>query len=41
MKPIKFQFWDTMGLEVEDNGLDIETICMIMDGKVKNNAKVS
>lgn len=38
IKEAHVKFWDTMGLEVEDEGLDIQKVCMIMDGKVKNDA---
>jgi len=34
------QFWDTMGLEVEDEGLDIQKIEKIMDGLVRNKANL-
>ena len=38
---IKLRFFDTMGLEVEqDEGINIETIEKIMDGYVKHNTIV-
>ena len=38
-RPIKF--FDTMGLEASDEGIETEVIGQIMDGQVKNGADVS
>lgn len=40
-KPIKFRFWDTMGVEGKDAGLKLEDVIRMLDGTIPTNTDLT